>query len=121
MLRTEHGRKPSEKRRLNATQEKEVCRLITNNLPEQLKLPFALWTRKAVAELLEQQFGLKLPGRTMGPYLKCREFAPQTPIKKAYEQNPKKVKVLLKQEYPQIAAAAKAKGASHRLPAGRTK
>jgi hypothetical protein len=57
----------------------------------------------------------------MGPYLKCREFAPQTPIKKAYEQNPKKVKVLLKQEYPQIAAAAKAEGASHRLPAGRTK
>jgi hypothetical protein len=53
MLRAEHGRKPSEKRRLNATQEKEVCRLITNNLPEQLKLPFALWTRKAVAELLE--------------------------------------------------------------------
>ena len=111
MLRVERGRKPSEKRRLNASQETEVCRLTTNNLAEQLKLPFALWTRKAVAELLEQQFGLKLPGCTMGPYLKGWGFAPQTPIKKAYEQNPKKVKVLLEQVYPQIAAATKAEGA----------
>jgi transposase len=74
-------------------------------------LPFARRTRKAVAELLVKQSGLKLPVRTMSPYLKRWGFTPQKPIKKAYEQNPKKVKMLLEQAHPQIAAAAKAEGA----------
>lgn len=63
-----------------------------------------------MAELLKQRFGLKLPVRTMGLYLKRWGFTPQKPIKKAYEQNPKKVKAWLEQESPQIAAAAKAEG-----------
>ena len=85
--------------------------IIADKLPEQLKLAFALWTRRAVAELLKQRFGLNLPVRTMGLYLKRWGFTPQKPIKKAYEQNPKKVQAWLEQEYPQIAASAKAEGA----------
>jgi hypothetical protein len=50
-----------------AAQEKQVRGLIANKLPGQLKLSFALQTRTAVAELLEQQFGLKMPLRTMVP------------------------------------------------------
>lgn len=111
LLRDERGRQQGEGRKLTASQEKEVRGLIAEKLPEQLKLSFALWTRKAVAELLEQRFGLKLPVRTMGLYLKRWGFTPQKPIKKAYEQNPKKVKEWLEQEYPQIAARAKAEGA----------
>ncbi len=105
------GRQHGEGRKLTAVQEKQVRGLIADKLSEQLKLSFALWTRKSVAELLEQQFGLKLPVRTMGLYLKRWGFTPQKPFKKAYEQNPKKVKAWLEQEYPQIAAAAKAEGA----------
>ncbi|MBK8092739.1 MAG: IS630 family transposase [Verrucomicrobiaceae bacterium] len=76
-----------------------------------MKLPFALWTRKAVAQLLDNRFGLKLPVRTMGLYLKRWGFTPQKPLKKAYEQRPKEVKAWLEQKYPQIAAQAKAEGA----------
>ncbi len=111
LLRDERGRKQGEKRLMSAGQEKEVRRLITDKLPEQLKLPFALWTRKAVAQLLAKRFGLKLPVRTMGLYLKRWGFTPQKPLKKAYEQRPKEVKEWLEQEYPQIAAQAKAEGA----------
>ena len=111
LLRDERGRKHGQKRTLTAAQEKEVQKLITDKLPEQLKLPFALWTRKAVAGLLEQRFGIKLPVRTMGEYLKRWGFTPQKPLTKAYEQNPRKVKAWLEQEYPQIAAQAKAEGA----------
>jgi hypothetical protein len=32
LLRDERGRKPGEKRLLNAAQEKEICRLITDSL-----------------------------------------------------------------------------------------
>jgi len=111
LLRDERGRRPGQGRRLTAAQEQQVRRLIADRLPEQLKLPFALWTRRAVAGLLEQRFGLKLPVRTMGLYLKRWGFTPQKPLKKAYEQNPKKVKAWLEREYPQIAASAKREGA----------
>ena len=111
LLRDERGRQQGEGRKLTDAQEKEIVRLIADKLPEQLKLPFALWTRRAVAGLLEERFGLKLPVRTMGLYLKRWGFTPQKPLKKAYEQNPKKVKAWMEQEYPQIAAAAKSEGA----------
>ncbi|MBX7211572.1 MAG: IS630 family transposase [Verrucomicrobiaceae bacterium] len=111
LLRDERGRKHGEKRHMSDAQEKEVRRLITDKLPEQLKLPFALWTRKAVAQLLAKRYGLKLPVRTMGLYLKRWGFTPQKPMKRACEQRPKEVKEWLEQQYPQIAAQAKAEGA----------
>ena len=111
LLRDERGRAVGDGRRLRPAQEKEIRRLITEQMPDQLRLPFALWTRKAVAQLLEIRFGLKLPVRTMGEYLKRWGFTPQKPIKKAYEQNPKKVQAWLKREYPAIAVQAKAEGA----------
>lgn len=111
LLRDERGRVVGEGRTLTAAQEKEVRKLIADKLPDQLQLPFALWTRKAVAQLLETRSGLKLPVRTMGEYLKRWGFTPQKPIKNAYEQNPGKVKRWLKEEYPAIAAQAKAEGA----------
>ena len=100
-----------EGRTLSAVQEQAVRQLIADELPGQLQLPFALWTRNAVAQLLETKPGLKLPVRTMGEYLKRWGFTPQKPIKKAYEQNPGQVQRWLKGEYPAIAAQAQAEGA----------
>lgn len=111
LLCDERGRAVGEGRRLSAAQEKEIRRLIGERMPDQLRLPFALWTRKAVAQLLESRFGVKLPVRTMGEYLKRWGFTPQKPIKKAYEQNSGKVRAWLQQEYPAIAAQARAEGA----------
>lgn len=111
LLCDERGRKHGEKRLMSGAQEKEVRKLICDKLPEQLKLPFALWTRKAVAQLLAERYGLKVPVRTMGLYLKRWGFTPQKPLKRAYEQRPKEVQEWLDQKYPQIAAQAKAEGA----------
>ena len=111
LLRDERGRELGDGRTLSAAQEKEVRKLIANRLPDQLHLPFALWTRRAVVELLEARLSLKLPVRTMGEYLKRWGFTPQKPVTKAYEQSPKQVKRWLKEEYPAIAAQAKAEGA----------
>ena len=65
----------------------------------------------AVAQLIEQRFGIRLPVRTMGLYLARWGFTPQKPIKKAYEQSPAAVKKWLDEDYPGIAARAKAEGA----------
>lgn len=111
LLRDERGRVVGEGCTLTAAQEKEVRKLIADHMPDQLKLPFALWTRKAVAQLIEARCGIKLPVRAMGEYLKRWGFTPQKPLKKAYEQNPRKVRRWLEEEHPAIAAQAKAEGA----------
>ena len=65
----QRGRRPGSGSRLSATQARRIRRLITDKLPEQLKLSFALWTRQAVADLIEAQYGVRLPIRTVGDYL----------------------------------------------------
>ena len=105
------GRKSGDGRLLDQTQERAVRKLITDKTPDQLKLPYALWTRMAVSQLIEQRFGIRLPVRTMGLYLARWGFTPQKPMKKAYEQSPSAVKKWLDEDYPVIAARAKAEGA----------
>ena len=77
--------------------------MICDKTPDQLKLGSALWNRQAVAQLVHDRLGIKLPIRTVGEYLKRWGFTPQKPIKKAYEQRPAEVRKWLDEEYPQIA------------------
>ena len=109
------GRKSGDGRLLDAAQETMVRKLITDKTPDQLKMPYALWTRGAVAQLIEQRFGIRLAVRTMGLYLARWGFTPQKPMKKAYEQSPAAVKKWLDHDYPVIAARAKAEGAEDPL------
>ncbi len=80
-------------------------------MPDQLKLPFALWTRKAIQQLIKEQLGLQLPVRTINHYLHRWNFTPQRPIKRAYEQNDKKVQEWLQSSYPAIDERAKLENA----------
>ena len=105
------GRRVGTQRRLTAEQELHIQRQICKSRPEQLKLEFALWSRAAVLQLVKQEYGIELPIRTMGEYLKRWGFTPQKPITKAYEQRPEAVKKWLDDEYPGIAHKAKAQGA----------
>ena len=101
------GVKSEDKKLLNVEQEKAVQRMIVDKMPDQLKLDFALWTRKAVKELVEQEFGIVLAITTMGDYLRKWGFTPQKPKKMAYEQCPKKVQKWLDEEYLAIKEQAK--------------
>jgi len=107
-LRTQkRGRRHGEQRTLSLDQERSIQKLIIDKCPEQLKLPFALWTRDAVKELIQDRYGMKIPIRTVGEYLKRWGFTPQKPLKRAYEQRPEEVEKWLKKEYPQIKQRAK--------------
>lgn len=96
------GVKSEDKKLLSNEQETAIQRMIVDKMPEQLKLDFALWTRKAVKELVEKEFGVILAITTMGDYLRKWGFTPQKPKKRAYEQCSKKVQKWLDEEYPQI-------------------
>ena len=95
-------------RSLNSEQERYIHRRIIDKAPDQLKLPFALWTREAVAEFIFSQYGFRMPVRTVGDYLKRWGMSPQKPVKRAYQRSEPAVAKWLNEEYPAIKAKAKA-------------
>ncbi len=101
------GRCKGSGRRLNAAQERRIQKLLIDKTPDQLKLPYALWTRESVRELIHSQLGMDLPIRTVGHYLKRWGMTPQKPIKRAYEQRPREVRKWLEEEYPHIHSKAR--------------
>jgi len=105
------GKQKGQGRLLTSKQEKHIQNLITDKTPDQLKFPFALWDRKAVKLLIERECGIEVAVRTVGNYLKRWGFTPQKPLKRAYEQDSKKVDKWLKEEYPDIKSRAKVEGA----------
>ena len=55
-----HGRPVSGSRKLKPWQCANIVRIITDNNPQQLKFPFALWTINSVIELVRVKFNIKL-------------------------------------------------------------
>ena len=109
-LRTGRRGRPKSPR-LPGRDASRVVRKITGSCPDQLRLPFALWTREAVVELLARDFGLSVSVWTAGRYLRNWGLTPQKPVRRAYERDPVAVAAWLNDEYPAIARRAKVEGA----------
>jgi len=87
-------------------QAKLIGQAISNKPPDQLRLPFYLWTREAVGRLIEKRYGVRLSVWTVGRYLREWGFTPQKPIRRAFEADPEAVRRWLEEEYPVIRALA---------------
>ena len=104
------GRLPGEQKALNRQQEAMIRRLIASKCPDQLELPFALWTREAVGQVIERKTGISLSLTAIGSYLAAWNFSPQKPIRRATERNEAAIEAWLAQDYPGIAKRAKKEG-----------
>lgn len=104
-------RGPKPRPRLEPDDERAVIRSIRNDCPEQLLLPFALWSREAVVGLIHRRTGRIVSVWTAGRYLKRWGFTPQKPMRRAYERDPAAVKAWLKDQYPAIKARARSENA----------
>ena len=80
-------------RLLDAVREAKARDLIRRHTPDEVDLPFALWSRAAVRALIWQRFRVRLAVRTMGTYLARWGVTAQKPLRR---------------DYPAIAARAKA-------------
>jgi transposase len=105
------GPEPGYGRFLDAGQEAEARDLIRRHTPDALDLPFALWSRAAVRELIRRRFGVRLAVRTMGTYLARWGFTAQKPLRRAYEQDPAAVRRWLRRDYPAIAPGPRPRAA----------
>jgi len=88
-----------------------IQKLIVDKCPDQLKMPFVLWTRKAVQSLIQTEFRIKLGIHAVGNYLKTWGFTPQKPLKRAYEQCNSKVTKWLEEDYVELKARARKENA----------
>ena len=105
------GRPLGSGRLLSPNQEQAIQQLIDSQMPQQLGIPSALWTRQAVQELIQQQTGQRLPIRTVGEYLGRWGYTPQKPVRKAYKQVPGEVAEWLDKTYPEVERRAAAEDA----------
>jgi transposase len=87
---------------LSARQSTQVVRAIQDRCPDQLHLPFYLWTREAVQNLIRRRFHVNVSVWTVGRYLRRWGFSPQKPARRALEQDPVAVRRWLEEEYPAI-------------------
>jgi transposase len=88
-----------------------VRRWINGRDPRQYGFDFGLWTRKIVAELVREKFGVDLGLTAVGRLLSQLDITPQKPLRRAYERDPVAIERWKTAEFPKLRARAKRLGA----------
>jgi transposase len=96
---------------LTEDEARQVRDWITGTTPEQQGLPWALWTRRAVREVIERRLGKRLGLTTVQLYLQRWGMSPQKPLVRAKERSPAAIQSWLERDYPAIAKCAKSQRA----------
>lgn len=107
-----HSRKATGRpRSLTPAQERQVFRWVNGHDPRQYGLDFGLWTRRVVAELIAQKFGVTLGVTAVGELLAKLGLTPQKPLQRAYQRDPEAIERWQRETFPAIARQARAEGA----------
>jgi transposase len=96
---------------LSERQQLQVRRLICGKDPRQYGFDFGLWTRRIIADLVEEKFDHKLSVTAVGRLLAALEITPQKPLRRAYERDPVAIAKWKEKDYPKLKARAKRLGA----------
>ena len=98
---------------------RQIVKTILEYRPDQLGLPFCLWSQEAVARLIEEKYGVQLSLRAVSRYIKRWGFVGRKPVWQALEEYPDAAGLWLKEEYSAIWRHAKAEGALTCLPSAK--
>ena len=102
------GRAP----KLDPGQLRRLQGFIAGDDPRRFGFEFALWTRDIVKELIRREFDVSLSVTSVGQILKKLGFSAQRPLYRAWQADPDAVAAWKDQDYPAIAARARAAGAT---------
>lgn len=105
------GRPRGSGRTLTDEQASRLQQIIDTNSPDKVGIPAPLWSRRAVRDLIRREYGITMPVRTVGEYLKRWGYTAKRPRRHARKQEPKEVRAWLRQTYPAIEARAFQEGA----------
>jgi transposase len=96
------GRPVGSGRLLTDAQARRIRECIDYHSPQDLGLPHALWTRRAVADLIRKELDIDLADRSVGTYLRRWGYTPKRPSRRAKRQDPDAVERWLLETYPAI-------------------
>jgi transposase len=96
------GRPLGTGRTLSDEPARRIQDLIDDHSPEELDIAAAVWSRKAVRDLIRKECGIALPVRTVGEYLKRWGYTAKAPRRHAKDQDPDEVDEWLEWTYPAI-------------------
>ena len=96
------GRPLGSGRLLSDPQAQRIKECIDHHSPEALGIPHALWTRRAVRDLIRKEFGIDLAERTVGEYLRRWGYTSKKPARHSRKQDPDEVEQWLEETYPAI-------------------
>lgn len=88
--------------KLRGSQIQNLYKIIVEKNPLQLKFEFALWTCEIIRDLIKRKFNVQLSAVSVGRLLKKMGLSPQKPLRRAYQQDPERVKRWKNEEYPAI-------------------
>lgn len=97
--------------KMDASKIQWVYETVRDKNPEQLKLPFALWTCPMIAEAIWRKFKIRISRWSVMRLLRQLGLTPQRPLHKAYQQDSKEVARWKKEQYPKIRSQASRIGA----------
>jgi transposase len=105
------GRPVGTGRLLSDQQAQRIKACIDFHGPEELGIAHALWTRRAVRDLIRKEFAIDLAERTVGAYLRRWGYTSQKPGRHARKQDPDEVEQWLAETYPAIEEQAERENA----------
>jgi transposase len=97
--------------KLTERQRQQVKRWILGKDPRQYGFDFGLWSRRIVQALIQERMGVAVGLTAVGRLLAGLDITPQKPLRRAYERDPKAVKLWLEETYPQLKRRARRLGA----------
>jgi transposase len=96
------GRPLGSGRTLDDKQSLHLQSLLSGHTPDEQGIGAPLWTRRAVRDLIRKEYGIEMPVRTVGEYLKRWGYTPKKPRRKARYQVAAEVQEWLEKTYPAI-------------------
>jgi transposase len=105
------GRKAKTQMLLTPEQQSEIRNTIISKVPNQIKLTGFLWTLAKISQYIWMTYKKRVSVRCLSNYMKRWGLTCQRPTKRAYGQDIARIERFKKEEYPEIAARAKAENA----------
>jgi transposase len=106
--RSRSGRPP----KVTAEEMAWIGKTVQEETPQQLKLPYALWTLSLIRELIRRHLGKTLALSSVSRIMKLLGFLAQKPLYEAWQQDPVLVRQWETETYPGIRAEARRIGAT---------
>jgi len=106
--RSRSGRPP----KVTAEEMAWIGKTVQEETPQQLKLPYALWTLSLIRELIRRHLGKTLALSSVSRIMKLLGFSAQKPLYEAWQQDPVLVRQWETETYPEIRAEARRVGAT---------